>query len=117
MRFLADENIGLRTVNYLRRRHHDVRSVLEEASLRGANDVVLLHLANREKRIVITLDKDFGALVFRHSKKSNGVILLRLQNERENNVIIVLDNLLRTRPKLAGRFTMVSEDKIKTREM
>lgn len=117
MKFLTDENIGIKTVEYLRQHRHNVRSVLEEVSLRGADDDALLNLANKERRIIVTLDKDFGALVFRHLRKSGGVVLLRLRNERESNVIAILEHLLNSKPKLAGRFTVVSEDKIKIRVM
>ncbi|MBI4136107.1 MAG: DUF5615 family PIN-like protein [Candidatus Vogelbacteria bacterium] len=107
----------MEVVNLLRRRRHSVRSVLEEKSLRGSDDNFLLNLAAHEKRIVITLDKDFGSLVFRFAKKSSGIILLRLRNERADNALTVMNQLLESKLKLAGRFTVVSEDQVKSREI
>lgn len=44
----------------------------------GASDVEVLELANREERIMITFDKDFGELVFKEKLIHKGVIFLRL---------------------------------------
>lgn len=114
MKFLTDENIGINVVKFLRSRYN-VLSVVEEQNLRGVEDNFLISLANKEKRIIITLDKDFGELVFQKLKKSFGIILLRLNNERENNVIKVLSQLLTLKQNFAGKFILVSEDNIRIR--
>lgn len=43
----------------------------------GARDLDVLRRARSEDRVVITRDKDFGALVFRERARSVGVILIR----------------------------------------
>lgn len=115
MKFLADENIGLNVVKFLRSHHHNVLSAVEEKTLRGADDDFLISLANQENRIIVTLDKDFGELVFQKSKKSFSVILLRLNNERESNIIVALYKLLNLKQNFKGKFISVSEDRIRIR--
>lgn len=79
MRLLIDANISARIVAPLRKKGHDVVSVLEYDP--NASDDAILARAVREGRTVITYDKDFGELVFREGKPHCGVILLRTQEE------------------------------------
>ncbi len=43
-------------------------------------DAEILKLADREKAIIITTDKDFGELVFKSHEPHKGVLLLRLED-------------------------------------
>lgn len=45
----------------------------------GIKDDEVLKQANMEKAILLTADKDFGELVFRQGRISQGVILVRLK--------------------------------------
>jgi predicted nuclease of predicted toxin-antitoxin system len=77
MRLLVNENISGTVVKALRDRGHDVLSVKE--SMRGADDATILARAQAESRLVLTQDKDFGELAFRHGLPAEcGVILFRL---------------------------------------
>lgn len=115
MKFLTDENIGLEVVESLRAAGHDVNSVIE--TIRGAEDVEILEKANRENRILITADKDFGNLIHQHKLPHKGIILLRLTDEKNRNKIRVLSSLLETYEKeLKNRFVVVTEDRVRIRQ-
>lgn len=115
MKFLADENIGLEVVKFLRRKHHHVRSVIEDSP--GVADVTILTRATEEKRILITSDTDFGKLVYRAGLAHTGVILLRLEDERNTNKIIVLKKLIqRYEKELSGNFVVVTETSVRIRK-
>ncbi len=73
MRFLADESCDFSVVRALRSAGYEV-TVVAEISPRS-EDTEVLRLAFREKRILLTEDKDFGQLVFAHSRKTRGLIL------------------------------------------
>lgn len=75
MRFLADESCDFSVVRALRAAGHDVLAVAELIS--GSDDGVVMDLAFREDRILLTEDKDFGQLVYADSQESSGVILIR----------------------------------------
>jgi predicted nuclease of predicted toxin-antitoxin system len=45
-------------------------------------DSAILAWAVNEQRLVITMDKDFGELVFRSGQAHDGVLLLRLEEAR-----------------------------------
>lgn len=113
-RLLLDENIGKKTAEVLRENGYDVRSVFED--MRGVSDVDILDTAMREKRIVVTLDKDFGMLVFRDSKKHLGVLFLRLQKESAENITqAILSTLSEYGDMVKGKFVTVSEYDVRMR--
>jgi predicted nuclease of predicted toxin-antitoxin system len=75
VRFLADESCDFAIVRALRVAGHDV-AVIAEISPR-ATDEVVLELAIRESRILLTVDKDFGQLLRANEAAASGVFLLR----------------------------------------
>jgi predicted nuclease of predicted toxin-antitoxin system len=78
MRFLLDENADFRLVDYLASQGHDVSSILRDHQP-GLPDRKVLKIANHERRVLITNDKDFGELIVRRRLPHAGVILFRLQ--------------------------------------
>lgn len=75
-RFVADESIDFPIVQRLRQDGHSVWVVAEMDS--GIPDERVLDHANRQNAVLLTADKDFGALVFRLKRLSWGVVLVRL---------------------------------------
>lgn len=63
MRLLANENFPRLAVDKLRASGHDVAWLREDSP--GADDEQALQRAQAEDRILLTFDKDFGALAFR----------------------------------------------------
>ena len=93
MNFLADEGVDRSIVDGLRKLDFDVYYVVDE--VRSLDDETILQLAEKEQRILITRDKDFGELVFRLGQVHAGVILVRLDgydtNERADIVCKLVD--------------------------
>jgi len=75
MRILADVNIEIALVEWLRSQGHDVVWAAELTPSLPDNE--LLRLASDAGHIQLTYDKDFGELVFRHRIVSCGIVLLR----------------------------------------
>ena len=75
MRFLADESCDFAVVRALREAGHDVAAVADLTD--RAADEVVIELAVRESRILLTEDKDFGQIVFATGRETTGVILIR----------------------------------------
>ncbi len=74
-RFLANENAPREAVVAARTAGFDVGWMVELQP--GANDEMVLRLAQQDHRVLITFDKDFGELVFRRGLAgSRGVIIL-----------------------------------------
>lgn len=112
IKFLADENIGFGVIVPLRKLGFDIKSVLE--GNRGVEDVKILSVANKEKRILITADKDFGELVNARKLVHAGVILLRLKDDSSQNKLKVLRYLFRVYlEELRGAFTVIKDNLIR----
>ena len=62
MKPLANENIPLGMVHRLREMGHDVLAIVQ--SCPGVTDAVVLDLARREQRTLLTFDRDYGELVY-----------------------------------------------------
>ena len=74
MRFLTDRCAGHRLAEWLRNSGHDV----VEAQTLGPDpgDRALLERARQENRVLVTLDKDFGELIYLRQVPHSGLILL-----------------------------------------
>ena len=77
MRFLLDQSVDARLIPALRSRGRDAIRIGQEHP-EGLSDPAVLALAQAGGRILITDDRDFGELVFRHRQPHAGVIYLRL---------------------------------------
>lgn len=114
MKFLLDENIGKLVTGFLRNKGHDVKSAIED--LRGFPDQELLQLALEEERILITLDQDFGRLIYQTQSPHRGVILLKLRKESQEAIIRILEKVIdRIGEELKDKFIIVTEEKIRIR--
>lgn len=67
MRLLADESCDFAIVRAFRQAGHDVMAITESAP--GSPDVEVAALADREDRILVTEDRDFGRLVHAGSSR------------------------------------------------
>lgn len=115
MKFLTDENIGYKTIKPLRELGFDIKSILEIN--KGSSDLKILSLANKEERILITSDKDFGELVYLNKFIHSGVILLRLNNDSSESKFKVLRKLFEIHLRQLGKaFTVVTESKVRIRK-
>lgn len=114
MKFLADENIAPRVVSALRKEGFDVITV-HERKLSQSLDEQIINLSEKQKRIVLTHDKDFGGLIHQAPQPPCGVILLRLRNQSSKNVVKHLIPFLKeVRPeKLKKRLVVFQEGKIR----
>ncbi|MFI5386054.1 MAG: DUF5615 family PIN-like protein [Fimbriimonadales bacterium] len=117
MRLLANENIFRSAVSQLRLVGHDVEAVAE--SLPGATDDAVLRRAVADHRIVLTFDKDYGELIYRHAlPPPPGVILLRFDPVSAEEVvgfIQMLDSSMDV--ELEGWFSIVRRDGLRQRRL
>lgn len=116
MRFLADENFPAEAVFALRRAGHDVVWICETAS--GASDEAVLAMATRDRRILLTFDKDFGELVWRSDfARSCGIILFRLPTPPAASVGDTLAARIAERDDWIGHFSVIEPGRIRMREL
>lgn len=116
MRFLLNENISGTVIRALRERGHDVLSAKE--ALQGLPDEEILARAQREHRLVVTQDKDFGELAFRARLLADcGVILFRLAGanpDQDNRRVL---EVLESATEWVGRFAVVTQHQVRIRAL
>lgn len=115
MRAIANENVPWPVVDELRRRGHDIAWVVECGQ--GMSDRSVLALAQREARVVLTFDKDFGALAFSARLPSAcGVVLFRLggrsPEQDQRRAVDASES-----HDWAGLFAIIEDDRIRVRRL
>ncbi|MBP7050378.1 MAG: DUF5615 family PIN-like protein [Phycisphaerae bacterium] len=115
MRFLANENFPLRSVNLLQAEGFDVKAVAVEFA--GITDREVMEMAIREGRIILTFYHHYGALIFRDGyRPPAGVIYLRWRQFRPEDPGRYLVGLLKsTEAAFSNALTVIDEDTIRQR--
>lgn len=75
-KLLTDENINTVLIDYLKQQGCDVLHVYD-VGLEHTPDTDILTWANENSRVVLTLDDDFGKLVFKEKQSFVGIVRLR----------------------------------------
>jgi len=81
MKFIADENIYKPIIDYLREKKHNVLSVVESGHS-GSSDDEVYKLACRQKRIIITMDKDFSRIFDFSPQNCGGIIIVKIYKRK-----------------------------------
>ena len=110
LKFLADVKIEKPIVIFLIDKGFDIIWIPDFDC--HMSDSELLELANKEDRILITNDKDFGELVFLQKKITAGIILFRIKGQKVEEKIKRLNKILNLyRSKIFSNFTVITESK------
>ena len=78
LKFLVDVGVGKKVEEYLLGKSYDTKAVRSLDQRIPDQDII--RLAALEKRIVITMDKDFGEIVYHSGMDHCGILLLRLED-------------------------------------
>ena len=112
MKLLIDVGAGKAVENWLKIQGHDVLPVRELDP--RMPDLNILTLAVREERMVVTMDKDFGELVYRSRQPHVGV--LRLEAARSDEKVAVVEEIFRKYEKqLLGSFAVYQSGRLRIR--
>ena len=117
MDFLANENFPLSSIRLLRDSGHLVVSILQEAP--GSKDEAILKRAYNERLILLTFDRDYGELIYRHQDLTPaGVVYFRFGPATPSEPAeILIDILGKTDLSVLGKFTIVERGRVRQREL
>ena len=108
MKLLLDENFPKPAVKVLCDEGHDVLWIRKHAP--GLSDLAVLRWAARERRVVLTLDKDFRKLFIGSSSAANyGVILFRIHPAVPDKITPIVLKTLGLGLEWIGNVSIVSE--------
>jgi predicted nuclease of predicted toxin-antitoxin system len=111
MRFLLDESVEYRLAAFLKAEGHDVTAIAHEYP-QALEDREVLAIAQREERILITNDRDFGDLIVREGLPHRGVIYFRLPVATLQLKVERLEYLLREHRQELDQFLVVTAEHV-----
>ncbi|MGR3319962.1 MAG: DUF5615 family PIN-like protein [Candidatus Anammoxibacter sp.] len=112
LKIIADVNIEKPIIDYLVEQGYDVKWISDYN--RKLADKDLLNLDNKEKRILITNDRDFGELIFLQKKLSKGLILIRVKGQQTQTKVMLIKKLFkRFSDKLPRHFVVITKKKMR----
>ena len=114
MNFLLDQSVDARVIPWLTEHGHDALRIGREYP-HSLPDEEVLAIAKREGRILITDDRDFGELVFRHRQPHTGVIYLRLASYSLALTTARLEHVLTKYTDRLDRFLVVTPGSVRER--
>lgn len=115
MYFLANENFPMASIRMLRDANYNVASVIEDSP--GSKDYDVLRRANVETRVILTFDRDYGELIYKHKLFTPaGVVYFRFDpatpEEPGKILLTILDN---SKISIVGEFTVAEKSRIRQR--
>ena len=116
MRFKVDENLPVEAAVLLRDADHEADTVHDEA-LAGADDETVFEAAQAERRVLVTLDRDFADIRRYPPAESAGILVLRPRSQDRDSAARLLARtltLFESEP-VAGRLWIVEEDRVRIR--
>jgi len=115
LRVKLDENLGQRGFAILSEAGYEIDTVAAE-DLYSASDATLIEVCRAEKRVLISLDKDFANTLRFHPKRYAGIVVLRLpepiQLKHIDQALRQVIALASVRPVL-GRLWIVETNRIR----
>ena len=115
LRFLIDVGVSKAVEEWLAHERYDVRAVHQINP--HMSDREILQIAATEDRVVITMDKDFGELVYRLKRPHTGVLLIRMAEARGDEKLAAIQQILRNHSdKLHGRFCVYQNHRLRVRD-
>jgi predicted nuclease of predicted toxin-antitoxin system len=115
LKFLVDVGVSKRVEKWLLDHGYDTKNVRDVDP--RMSDREILKIAVSERRMVITMDKDFGELVYNSGLLHGGVLLLRLEEAKADEKILVLEKILeKYADNLLNKFCVFKDGKLRIRK-
>ena len=114
MRFKIDENLPANLAELLRQGGHDAVSAVAQ-NLGGARDFELASACRRERRVIVTLDKDFCDVRDYPPDQYWGIVVIRLRRQGIRQIQRAIERLLRDfrATSLDGKLYIVSDSSVR----
>lgn len=116
MKFLANENFPFPSIRILQTHGYDVKCIAETNF--GVTDTEVLNIAQNEDRIILTLDKDYGELIFKYkSPVPPAVIFYRYKGATPEFAGTILIEILKNPDIcLTNVFTVIEQNNLRQRK-
>jgi predicted nuclease of predicted toxin-antitoxin system len=115
VKLLANENFPYASVQYLEQKGFDVLAI--GITNMGVSDHQVMEIAIHEARLILTFDRDYGALIYKHGyRPAMGVLYFRLDNyQPEDPGRMVVKMLSNQNFDSRKKLTVIDKDGIRQR--
>lgn len=114
LKFVLDVGVGNKVWQYLTTNGYDATLITTINPSMPDSDI--LFIAQTEGRMVITMDKDFGELVYHSRKAHKGVLLLRLEDATGDEKAVVMQFILENfKEQIEGKFCVFKNGRLRIR--
>lgn len=114
LKFLADVGVGKKVEDFLYKSGYDVLPVRKINP--RMSDSEIIGIAAKDNRIIITMDKDIGELVYNSDLIHKGILLLRTENcSGDKKAKILSEILIKYSSELEDNFCVFSKDRLRIR--
>ena len=115
LKFLIDVGVDKKVERWLSNQGYDTTSVRDIDP--RLPDKEILKIAVSEKRMVVTMDKDFGELIYNSGLLHGGVLLLRLEDAKSDEKVRIVENILvKHAGKLPNKFCVYKDGRLRIRK-
>lgn len=115
LKFLDDVRVGKKAEKWLANQGYDTTSVRDIDP--RLPDKEILEIAVSEKRMVVTMDKDFGELIYNSGLLHGGVLLLRLEDAKSDEKVKIVENIIvKYADKLPNKFCVYKDGRLRIRK-
>jgi len=81
-------------------------------------DLHIIELAVKENAFIISMDKDFGELVFKNKLSHKGILLLRLEDAVAEEKLAAIQNIIpQYVDEIKGKFAVYQNGKLRIRNL
>jgi predicted nuclease of predicted toxin-antitoxin system len=109
LKFIADENIQQKVVEYLKEIKADTYSISDK-NLQSMSDKAIIEMALKEERIILTHDSDFGKLIYHNQIPFLGIIYLRPGHIESSFTISSIKTIIQQDFNFLFPFILVAEN-------
>jgi len=111
MKMFANENLFEPIIAYLRDLGHDVVSIRDEG-LSGISDDEVYRLACKEKRVIVTMDKDFSRVFRFPPKECGGIIVVKIYKRTVDDTLEIFKEYFHKLKEedVAGNLVIINPD-------
>ena len=114
LKFIVDVGVGRSVEKWLSSQNYNVIAI--SAINPEMEDIQIIEFANKEDGFIITMDKDFGELVFKKDKKHKGILLLRLEDADSEEKLAAIQNIIpEYLETLQNKFSVYQNGKLRIR--
>jgi len=94
IKFLIDVGVGRGVEEFLASEGFDTKAVRDINP--SMSDREVLRLALEEKRMIITMDKDFGELVYKSKLGHKGILVLRIEDANIADKVRTMSDIIKS---------------------